>query len=214
MLCTECILNFFFPKLCIVCGQNKNHLCERCEKDIALSKKDLPDWIFAKYNYKDKCMRKLMFKLKYFHTKDIADELAIYSFDYLNSKIEKKLKYILVPVPITINRERNRGYNQARLIAIGLTKMNSNFQMLEILKRVKETKKLNKISTREERQIELEDAFLIDDTKNFDLLDKKSIKIILIDDIATTGASLYSARKTLVDSGYEKENILAFTIAH
>ena len=169
MLCTESLLDFFFPKLCIVCGENKNHLCAKCEKNISLAKRDLPDWIFAKYNYKDKYIRKLMFKLKYFHTRNIADEFAKYSFDYLENRVEKNLKYILVPIPITTDREKNRGYNQAKLIAIGLTKMNQNFEIMEILKRIKETKKLNKISTREERQIELEDAFALDDSKSIHL---------------------------------------------
>ncbi len=214
MLCTESILDFFFPKLCIVCGENKNHLCVKCEKNISLAKRDLPNWIFAKYDYKDKYIRKLMFKLKYFHTRDIADELAKYSSDYLKNRVEKSLKYTLVPIPITTDREKNRGYNQAKLIAIGLTKMNQNFEMLEILNRVKETKKLNKISTREERQVELMDAFAIDDIKSIHLPDKETLHIILIDDIATTGASLYSARKTLIESGFKKENILAFTLAH
>lgn len=214
MLCTEAILNFFFPKICITCGRNKSYLCEDCERKISLSPRGLPDWIFAKYSYKDKYIRKLMFKLKYFHVRDIADELAKYSAPYLQSKIEKDMHYILVPMPVTMNRKKSRGYNQAELITKSLTHMNPNFEMLEILKRVKETKKLNKIETREERQIELEDAFALDDSKSIHLPNKENLKIIIIDDIATTGASLYSARKTLIDSGFKKENILAFTIAH
>jgi ComF family protein len=210
MLYTEIILNFFFPKLCIGCDTYKNYLCENCEANLTLAKDNLPDWIYVKYNYKDENIKKLLFKLKYFHVKSIANELALYSYLYLVSKIEKDKDYILVPIPVTAKRHRDRGYNQSKLIADSLTRENRNLKVLEILKRVKETKKLNKIKTREERQIELEDAFAIDDSKSVSL----NSHIIIIDDIATTGASLYSARKTLIEYGFKKENILAFTIAH
>lgn len=210
MLYTEIILNFFFPKLCIGCDAHKNYLCKNCEENIALAKNDLPDWIFAKYNYKDENIKKLLFKLKYFHVKSIANELALYASPYLNSKLEKNKDYILIPIPVTAKRHRDRGYNQSKLIAVSLAKESSNLKVLEILKRIRETKKLNKIKTREERQIELEDAFAMDSSKSISL----DSHIIIIDDIATTGASLYSARKTLTEFGFKKDNILAFTIAH
>lgn len=217
MLYTETLLNFFFPKFCVSCNIEKTYLCVDCERHITLSKNDLPDWIYSKYSYKDENMRKLLFKLKYYHVREIANDLTTYSSKYLKDKLIPNTKYILVPIPVTPKRERDRGYNQSLLIADHLAKENNDFVVFNILKRVKETKQLNKIKTKEERHLELEDAFVINQEQYDKLLmlkENSATKIIIIDDIATTGASLYSARKTLIESGFKKENILAFTIAH
>jgi len=212
MLYTK-ILNIIFPKFCISCSKINFHLCDECEQKIEINKDNLPDWIFAKYEYKNPTIKKLLFKLKYYHVKEIGLELGKYSKGFLESKINKDTEHILVPIPITNKRRNDRGYNQSMIIATGIE--DERIRITDLLNRVKETKKLNKIEQREERQNELEGAFEINEELARGFAARKlSIRIILIDDITTTGASMYSARKTLTDYGFKKENILGFAIAH
>ncbi len=88
MLYTK-ILNIIFPKFCISCSKLNFYLCEECESKVAVNKDNIPNWIFAKYEYKDIHIKKLLFKLKYYHVKEIGTELGKYSKSFLESKLDK-----------------------------------------------------------------------------------------------------------------------------
>jgi len=117
---------------------------------------------------------------------------------------------ILIPIPLSPKRYRERGYNQAELICKELVKLNpgKDFELKNnILIKIKETEHQARIKNRNARLKNLENSYGV---KNEGLL--KNRNIILIDDITTTGATLNEARKILKKSGAKK--IIAFTVAH
>jgi len=119
---------------------------------------------------------------------------------------------ILMPIPLSRQRYKERGYNQAELICESLVDLDKdvNFKFEKnILIKPKETKHQARIHNRGERLKNIIGSFAIKNTEK-NLL--KNRNIILIDDIITTGATLTEARKTLKKAGARK--IIAFTVAH
>ena len=119
---------------------------------------------------------------------------------------------ILIPIPLSGKRYRERGYNQAELICRELEKLDkkSNFTLEKnILIKPKETIHQAHIKDRRERLRNLSGSFAIKE-QNKNII--KNRNIILIDDITTTGATLSEAKKILKKYGARK--IIAFTVAH
>lgn len=111
---------------------------------------------------------------------------------------------ILVPIPISKSRLRERGYNQSELIAKNL----SGFVVeTKILIKIKDTPRQARIENRQTRMQNVLGSFAV---QNAELIQNRNI--ILIDDVATTGATLKEARKVLKNAGARK--IIAFTFAH
>jgi len=111
---------------------------------------------------------------------------------------------IVIPIPLSLARERERGYNHSELLADYAAHYFKLKVEQKILKRVKDTKpqfKLNK----EERKRNIEGAFGINKNSNV------PNSIILIDDIATSFATLKEAAKVLKHAGAKR--ILGVTFA-
>jgi ComF family protein len=116
---------------------------------------------------------------------------------------------LLIPIPISKKRYRERGYNQSLLVCKELIRIDKeNFDLeSSVLIKNKETEHQARIKNRNERLKNIIGSF---ETKNENKI--KNRNIILIDDITTTGATLNEAKKILKESGAKK--IIAFTVAH
>jgi len=124
------------------------------------------------------------------------------TFDFLRSSSAEAL---LIPVPLHPKRLRERGFNQAEPLAEKLAELWAVELRKDILFRKKNTRHqtgLNQI----ERKNNLQEAF---GTKNVE--DLKGKKIILVDDILTTGSTLLECAKALKDGGVEE--VYGFTLA-
>jgi competence protein ComFC len=114
-------------------------------------------------------------------------------FEKAIEKFEKEI--ILVPIPLSSKKFRKRGYNQAEILAKELgNKLEVN--VVNGLERVKDTKTqvgLNK----KERQENIRGAFVVKkNSANF-----KDKRVILVDDVLTTGSTFSEAAKVLKQSG-------------
>ena len=110
----------------------------------------------------------------------------------------------LVPVPLGKQRRRNRGFNQSELIARAIAKMIDIPVRPNALARIRETRTQVGLAA-EERKTNIKDAFQADPAIC------KGKTILLIDDIATTGATLNECAKTIRQVG--AENVYCFTVA-
>ncbi len=214
------VLDILFPSSCFVCGKKGSELCLECINDAQGSERECARWIYPVYEYRYPPIKKAIHLLKYKNKKGLATLFA----QLLYPKILEELSElslmenfnspILISIPLSQQRYRERGYNQSELICRELIKLdnNTNFELKEkVLIKIKDTKHQAHIKNRNERLQNLHGSFKI----NKEALDKDIIKkrnIILIDDIITTGATFAEAKKTLKKGGANK--IIAFAIAH
>jgi len=199
----EEILNLIYPQTCGICGKlNTNSLCNKCK--IELKKEEDANIIKRGEEIENKYFNELMYIFKY--EGQIRNLILDYKFNekayiYLtfvnfllnNRKIFENIKTYdtIIPVPISKKRLKTRGYNQSYLIA----KEIANQTNLELVnncliktKNIVEQSKLNK----EERKQNIQGVY---ELKNKKLVKNK--KILLIDDIYTTGSTVNECSKIL-----------------
>ena len=107
---------------------------------------------------------------------------------------------LIVSIPISKNKLKKRGYNQAKLIARHL--FNSQTDAIwgdSILSKIKETVSQVEIKEKEKRLANIAGSFRVDKPELV-----KGKKIILIDDVFTTGATINEAKKVLKKAGAKK----------
>lgn len=213
------ILDIFFPAKCISCGENGRDLCIKCLSDSPTAERETAEWIFPLYDYRHPPIKKALWLLKYKGKKRLANIFAEVIYEKILeelsdlSTMENFNNAILIPIPLSKRRYRERGYNQAELICKELVKINNLRHGVDlklendILIKPKETEHQARIENRTERLKNIAGSFSV---KNADKVRKRNI--ILIDDITTTGATLDEAKKILKRAGARK--VIAFTVAH
>jgi len=198
------ILDLFWPKQCLNCSQQGKYLCVDCQALINLStryevNKDYLDYLFWAAPYKDKIVRSCLHYLKYRYVKELAKELAdliIAYFNLLNnSPILEQLsgqELAIISVPLHKERMKERGFNQSEEIARSLSEK-LGIPLIEhgLLKTKKTLSQMD--LDREKRLRNIAGAFVIN-PENKEAIEGK--KIILIDDVYTTGATMQDAQKS------------------
>ncbi len=118
-------------------------------------------------------------------------------------------KTLLIPIPLSKKRRKERGYNQSELLIDEIKKLDTENRFekrFDILVRTKHTSE-QKLKSREDRLHNMESIFKVEDTEM-----DKNIPIIIIDDVTTTGSTVNAARETLLRAGYL--DVKALTLAH
>ena len=111
----------------------------------------------------------------------------------------------LIPVPLHPARKRERGFNQSELLADELSEVTHLPELKQLLKRIRNTKDQTKL-TPEQRIENVKGAFALID---YDRIEGK--KVILVDDVMTTGATLKECAKVLTKAGAKR--VMGATIA-
>lgn len=138
-------------------------------------------------------MRQAIHQLKYRNLRALVVPLAKLLRDYLiTNPVPGE---ILVPVPMHQKRLRERGYNQSGLLARELGKLTDLTVIDDCLVRQRHTPPQARTSTVDERRSNIADAFVCRDQR---LRDKQ---VLLIDDVATSGATLDACAAVLKASG-------------
>ncbi|WP_352418277.1 ComF family protein [Proteiniborus sp.] len=150
-------------------------------------------------------IRKTIYKYKYESKPYIYKSFGELMLRTLERENVKDDIDIIVPVPLHRSRKAERGYNQSELLAKYLSSKLDIPMDTRNLKRIKSTKVQNKLG-RTERHLNVKDAFKVKDMSFF-----KSKKILLVDDIFTTGATVNECSRVLMESGARE--VLVITIA-
>ncbi|OGI60611.1 hypothetical protein A2641_00720 [Candidatus Nomurabacteria bacterium RIFCSPHIGHO2_01_FULL_37_25] len=227
------ILNIVFPVKCVSCGKNESDFCIKCLSDSPPAERENPEWIFSLYDYRHPPIKKALWLLKYKGKKRLTKSFAEVIYEKILEELsdlsimENFNNIILIPIPLSRKRMRERGYNQAELICRELVKINNlrrgsevdtasstgsvNLKLEnDILIKIKETERQARIENRKKRLENILGSFSVkNEEQNKKLINRN---IILIDDITTTGATLNEARKILKKAGARK--VIAFTVAH
>lgn len=201
------LLDILFPSRCLICGKEKSFLCNKCRAEIinprfADLNKNGCEKVFSFLSYNDPAVKKLLWNLKYRHITEIAkilSEIILYNCPYF-STVDKK-NHILVPVPISAKRKRQRGYNQSTLIAEFISKETGIPLINDLLTKEKETASQVETKNKKERIKNLKNSFSVN--KNIIKEGIKNARVILVDDVITTGATLNETAKTLKKAGFK-----------
>ena len=114
---------------------------------------------------------------------------------------------VLVPVPLGPRRERERGYNQALLLAALVGRLRG-FPVLDGLKRVRETSRQSGLATNADRRKNLEGAFAL--KPGFACPGRP---VLLVDDVRTSGATALACARALREGGVPDVRLLCAAIA-
>ena len=115
--------------------------------------------------------------------------------------------WVFVPIPLHSSKLRARGYNQAKILADELGKR-FNFEVLDLLKRIKNTGSQYGLKLKERRK-NIKGAFEID--QKLKIKDQKSTNVFLVDDILTSGSTLLEAANVLKRGGAKR--VIGLTLA-
>ncbi len=189
-LCKSCFNNIKFLDInCISCGTVCNEdFCELCEKN----KMKLPiDETYACTIYEN-IVEKMIYGFKYSSKTYLANEFSDIMKDKYNS-LKLDMDY-LATIPSTGKKIRKRGYNHMDILATMLSNK-LKLPYIKPIRKIKETKALSGLNPLE-RFLEINKAFQIEEnTLNLDYK-----KILLVDDILTTGTTAVEVAKTIKEA--------------
>lgn len=160
------------------------------------------DFLLRSWGIYEGSLRNAIHHLKYNNDIGVAEIFA----GFMASKIASlSWEYdMIVPVPLTEKRKKERGYNQSALLARWIALETGSSLNTKALKRIRHTISQTRLSAAERRK-NVEDAFWADAK----IVRQK--RVLLIDDIATTGATLEASTSALAKAG--AKSIYSFTLA-
>ena len=211
-------LDFIFPKKCINCKKFGDFLCADCFAKIRYSESMEPvsgelDGMISAVVYNG-VVKKLIRQFKY---KPYVSKLSEIISEIMNEGLAQnesfynfvsKYNPTIIPIPLSNRRLRERGYNHAEIIATHVAKYFNLKMDSRILVRIKDTKPQYKLNKRE-RLENIQGAFGIRESASWRTKVPKSV--VIIDDLATSLATLKEAAKVLKHNG--SKNILGVTFA-
>ena len=174
--------------------------------------------LIAFFDYRDPLVRTAIWELKFRGNRAVASLLAECLFDELSAELseleifENFTQPLIIPVPLSSKRRRERGFNQCEILLDGLAKLDTG-NIFEINKnlliKIKDTSSQTKTDSRASRLKNLRGAFAVGEDSGADAAGRN---IIVIDDVTTTGTTLSEAMKTLRRAGAKK--VLGIALAH
>ncbi len=229
----ETAISFLYPAQCRVCEtqlgiESVPYMCAGCWQDIHIVN---PPWceICGIPNTKGTCDACATNPPKYGKLRTIASydetlQKAIHLFKFekrtilaepLTQLIVENLPHDLIltdydfilPVPIHIKRLRERGFNQATLLANQIAKKTDNQVITDALIRVKNTSPQSSLD-RDARQTNIIGAFQLEKDEVI-----RNKKILVLDDVFTTGATVCEAVKILWDADPIEVDVLTLARA-
>lgn len=209
----EKFLDLFFPTECFICQKLGPDLCAECLDNFEAQKISNHDWIVSLWNYRDPNVEILMRSIKNIPHKRLAAIISTKLFEKLrtakahNPWFHQISNVLIIPIPIGKIRFRERGYNQAELLAEPLAQLLNRKVVKNVLFKKKHTHKQGTTKSKAERGVNLKDSFGV---RNFHQIQNRDI--LIVDDITTTGSTLLEARKVLLEAG--AQNIVAITVAN
>ncbi|MCC6323919.1 ComF family protein [Candidatus Nomurabacteria bacterium] len=172
--------------------------------------------IFACFHYQEPIIKKLLHSLKYYKKQNIGLILGGYLYERLIEEIAELHTFsqgseiLLIPVPLSHKRYKERGYNQAEIIAKGIIRNDKEkIFVLEnkIISKVKDTLPQAKINNRNKRLKNVIGCFTINNREKI-----KGRTVVVVDDVTTTGGTINEIMKLLKKSGAKK--VVGFAVAH
>ncbi len=204
-------LHLFYPHLCLECGTDllSSHtvLCSDCENNLPVS-----DLFAIENNIIEKSFWGRT-KIKaagagLFFTKESVVQILIFELKYKQNKkagwllgriigtaMQHLNRYntidLLIPIPISLKKERQRGFNQSIVICEGIQQILPALKMATLLKKQKSTSSQTQ-KGRLQRSEQFDELFTLQEAHLI-----KETNLLLVDVVITTGATLAAASQCL-----------------
>lgn len=206
------LADLLFPPVCTLCGRalvrGEKYLCTYCAFEISPGELALcyprdvyinidrpyrPEALYFLIEYnKSNYGKQMVYALKYGGRRDIG----LYMGRILGLKMKGTCRAdCIVAVPLHRKRERQRGYNQAYMIALGLAEALGLEVYDDVIVRTKNNASQTKMNTAK-RKTNVEDIFRLNRAERI-----RGRHVLLVDDVITTGATVMACLKVLADAG-------------
>lgn len=210
------MLNFLFPRYCWICGNrlsvSEQHLCSQCLTDLPRTnfhlRQDNPmemlfwgcfNLVHAAaffYYHQNTPTSEILYLLKYKNCPEIGEYMGeIYAHEILFSEHNHQCSFFsdidfIIPLPLNLNKLKQRGYNQCDAICRGLAKATQIPVLYDVVERtIANTTQTKK--SRVERELNVEQIFRLTGS-----VEQRAIlmgkHVLLVDDVCTTGSTLKS----------------------
>ncbi len=181
--------------MCIKCGHQLLdeglEYCSDCKKISHIFNQGKSLFV-----YKNE-MVKSMYSFKYSNKREYAKFYAEYTYKKYNQWLQRIQPDVIIPVPMHSKKIKKRGYNQSEIYARELSRLTGIPVDNKSLKRVVNTKPLKELTTQQRKNM-LKKSFYSENLFN------KYKKILLVDDIYTTGSTMDVISEELKIKGIER----------
>lgn len=223
----EIALDYVFPKECFSCQLEGEYLCSACFDKIEFldlhhcflchkitanigiclvcSQKTGISKIIVATSYQAGLAGKLIEAYKFNYVQGLTNVLAevvVQQIERQNFLAELKNK-VFLPIPLHKKRLAERGFNQSEGLVKKLAPLYGCSLELKLLKRKQETAQQARL-TRQERMVNVKEAFIVNKQKI-----AVPERIVLVDDVLTTGATFSAAARALKAVGVQEISCLA-----
>ena len=206
-------LDLLFPKRCLGCRAWGALVCEECRSQVdslrppvclrcgipvigtaCMSCRENPlevDGLRSVFAY-DGLVRTAIIELKYHGLACLGEELGVWMADRIDWPVSAD---VIAGVPLHPGRQRDRGYNQSALLAQALHRRFKLPLAGAAIRRTRPTQPQVRLNGRSERAENVRNAFVADRR----IVGGRSV--LIVDDVATTGATVSACAGALKDAG-------------
>jgi len=173
---------------------------------------------FSIFSYKDEKVWRLVWSIKYKKSRQasVLAGFALHRFIKIYAQVAPNI--FVIPMPISKQRRRERGFNQCELLTAEIAKLETNGTILiieNLLIRKRHTSRQT-LKDKSHREKSAEDLFEIDqkilDTGFINQINLKDATFIIIDDVVTTGSTMKEAVLAMRKAGFQ--NTWGLSVAH
>ncbi|OHA63964.1 MAG: hypothetical protein A2842_00930 [Candidatus Wildermuthbacteria bacterium RIFCSPHIGHO2_01_FULL_48_25] len=231
-------LDAVFPRMCAGCGEEGAYICKNCELFLGEAPLICPvcnvssfggarhvycensgyglDGLTSIWEYEG-IVKHLLGQVKYVGITHVVEELVRRAFATMAQDRQRFASFLpflfeesttITYVPIFLRKEKRRGFNQAQFVAKEIEKVTGK-QAVMFLRKTRNTESQTNLD-KEQRLQNMKDAFVVNvkgQMSNFKIPER----VVLVDDIWTTGATMKECCKELKKGGVEK--VWGFTLA-
>ncbi len=208
-------LDFVFPPACICCNRllsvNSQRVCEHCWSSIRRVTRDLPLYQETRTKLVEsgavsELVSEFVFE-KEGAFQHIAHALKYNGYESVGLELGRRIAQTmdewaigadgLIPIPLHKVKQRERSYNQAELIARGISKATGIPVRTDVVHRTRYTQTQTQLNL-EQRRANMEDAFELNRSSSHSV---KGRAFVLVDDVITTGSTIQACSQELMKAG-------------
>ncbi len=209
------VLSLLFPDRCAGCTLSGTALCELCVRKLRTAERETARGIVAAFDYRDPIIRQVLWQLKYYRRSHLGPIVGTLLYETLIEEVSELRIFasgrpiLVIPVPLSKKRRKERGYNQAEHIARGFCESGgANFELCtDAVVKIKDTAPQARIANRTKRLANIRGAYHVIHPEKI-----RGRTIIVMDDITTTGGTITEIMNILKSSGARKA--IGFAVAH